>query len=286
LGTQLGRTIEGKPFLARRRFWLELVIVLLLTALALGVRLHRLQEIPPGLYIDEAANGVDVLGVLDGQHPIFFERNNGREPLFIYLQALISALLGATPFALRLASALAGAVTIPAVYWMAREAFAGDPDSERFMFYGLDVRAGWTALFLALSYWHLSLSRVGLRVIMLPLLAAITFAWFWRAWWRLKAEGPIPWVDSILCGVSLGVSAYTYTSARFLPVVLILTALSGILTARSPHVLRRRRLLLLALILAVGLVVALPLGIYFVSHPGSFIGRAGQVSILTEWLTK
>jgi 4-amino-4-deoxy-L-arabinose transferase-like glycosyltransferase len=282
LGIQLESAARDKPFLTRRRFWLELVMVLALTAVALGVRLYRLREIPPGLYIDEAANGVDVLGILDGQHPIFFERNNGREPLFIYLQALIAALLGATPFALRLASALVGAATIPAVYWMVREAFAGDLESGRFMFHGLDVRAVWTALFLAFSYWHLSLSRVGLRVIMLPLLAAITFAWFWRAWWRLKADGPIPWVDGILCGVSLGASLYTYTSARFLPVVLILTTLSGVLTDRRPHVLSRRRVLVLALILAVGLVAALPLGIYFASHPGSFIGRAGQVSILTD----
>jgi 4-amino-4-deoxy-L-arabinose transferase-like glycosyltransferase len=256
--------------------------VVALTALALGVRLYRLQEIPPGLYIDEAANGVDVLGILNGQHPIFFELNNGREPLFIYFQALIAALLGPTPFALRLAAALVGAATIPAVYWMVREAFTGDPEAASFTFYGLDIRAGWTALFLALAYWHLSFSRIGFRAITLPLLAAITFAWFWRAWWRLKADGPVPWADGILCGVSLGASLYTYTSARFLPVVLLLVALVGILAARRSRALCRRRALVLALILVVGLMVALPLGVYFVSHPGSFVSRVGQVSILTD----
>jgi hypothetical protein len=291
-------TSEDPVIASRRRVWLELLVVLVLTGLALAVRLYRLREIPPGLYIDEAANGVDVLDILNGQRPIFFERNNGREPLFIYLQALVAAILGPTPFALRLAAALLGAATIPAVYWMVREAFAGDPESSWFSFHGLDVRAGWTAVFLAVSYWHLSLSRIGFRAILLPLLAAITFGWFWRAWWRLKSDGPFPWPDLVLCGVSLGASLYTYTSARFLPVVLGMVVLAGLRPCqwretssrpesgaspvRNSGELCKRRILALAMILAIGLIVALPLGVYFASHPGSFVGRAGQVSILTD----
>ena len=77
----------------------------------------------PGLYNDEAANGMDAIGVLQGRWPIFFERNYGREPLFIYLQAFSMALLGANPYALRVTAAVIGAATVPAVYWMTREAF-------------------------------------------------------------------------------------------------------------------------------------------------------------------
>jgi hypothetical protein len=197
---------------SRQRFWLERLVVLALTGLALAVRLYRLPEIPPGLYIDEAANGVDVLDILNGQFSIFFERNNGREPLFIYLQAMVAMLLSPTPFALRLTAALVGAATIPAVYWMVREAFAGEPESYLFAFHGLDVRAVWTALFLALSYWHLTLSRIGFRAILLPLMAAIPFAWFWRAWWRLR-RATLPWTDVVLCRFSLGALPHLYFGA-------------------------------------------------------------------------
>ena len=59
-----------------KQWRLELAIILALTAVALGVRLYRLPEIPIGLYSDEAANGVDALDILNGQHAIFFERTD------------------------------------------------------------------------------------------------------------------------------------------------------------------------------------------------------------------
>ena len=172
-----------------KRAGIELVIVLILLVVALSVRLYHLQETPFGLNYDEAANGMDVFDILNGQHSIFFERNHGREPLFIYLQAIVAAVLGTTPFALRFTSALIGALTVPAVYWMVREAF---PGASRWP-------AVWTALFLAFSYWHLNISRIGYRVIMLPLMAALTFAWFWRAWrWsgRIRTGATVPSISS------------------------------------------------------------------------------------------
>ena len=257
----------------RKQFWLELAIIGILLALALSIRLFRLDTVPIGLYGDEAANGLDVLDVLAGQHPIFFERNNGREPLFIYLQALSVALLGATPFALRLVSAIVGAVTVPAVYWMTREAFHGVVPRPRPL-------ALWTALFLAFSYWHLTLSRLGFRAIMLPLLAAITFAWFWRAWRHLEAGDRFPWATLILCGVSLGATLYTYIAARFVPLVVLLVALSGAFLNRRRARFPRRVMLAVAVISLVALGVFLPLAAYFVSHPTSFMTRSVQTSVL------
>jgi 4-amino-4-deoxy-L-arabinose transferase-like glycosyltransferase len=257
-----------------RRFWLELFIVLTLTALALSVRLYRLPEIPPGLYSDEAANGVDILGVLGGQHPIFFERNNGREPLFIYLQALSVAQLGATPFALRLTSALIGAATVPAVYWLAREAFAASQDvNARWL-------ALWTALFLTFSYWHINFSRIGLRAIMLPLLAAVTFAWFWRAWRHLEARERLPWLDLVLCGVFMGLSLYTYVAARFLPVLLIVVVLAASLQYGRQAERRRRIAMGTAIIGATALMIFAPLGAFFLSHPASFWQHVNNMSAL------
>jgi len=75
----------------------------------------QLGSLPPGLYRDEAYNGLDALAILDGHTPLYFEANNGREPLFIYLLALPLALLGITPLALRLTSAIVGTLTIPAI---------------------------------------------------------------------------------------------------------------------------------------------------------------------------
>ncbi len=94
---------------------------------ALALRTYRLHEWPPGLFNDEAANGLDGLAVLRGERPIFFPRNTGREPLFLYLQAGMMALLGPTPYALRLTAAIVGALAVPAASSSSLEAIFRSP---------------------------------------------------------------------------------------------------------------------------------------------------------------
>jgi hypothetical protein len=259
-----------------RRWWTGIVIVLALTALACGIRLYKLTEIPYGLHSDEAANGLDTFDVLNGYHPIFFERNNGREPLFIYLQSLSVARLGATPFALRLPAALIGAATVPAVFWMARAAFMGSDLPAAWL-------ALWTALLVAVSYWHVSFSRFGYRGIMVPLLASLTFGCFWLARRAVLTGSRFPWVSSVIGGLCLGGSLYTYTAGRVTPVLFVIVAGAGILLVErgSAGAALRGRLLLSAAIMAlVGLVVFLPLGVYGLQHPANFMGRQAAISAL------
>ena len=258
------------PF--RRIAWLDLGILLALTLLALALRVYQLHEIPPGLYFDEAANGVDAQGVLTGTHSIFFERNYGREPLLIYLQAISIALLGATPFALRLVSAVIGALTVPAVYWMVREAFRSKGDEARWL-------ALWTSLFVALSYWHINFSRIGFRAILVPLLSCLAFACFWRAWRHIESGDRFPWLPLIACGLFVGASLYTYTAARFLPVLIVLTVVAGVLMPERRAARTRRAILALAVIGVTGLAAFAPLGIHFASHPDAFFGRVEQLSV-------
>ncbi len=123
-----------------------LVLALLLAAF---LRLWRLDEMPPGLYHDEAYNGLDALSLLDGKtfpqfyegwelyaqdahadnppqetrFPLFFEGNYGREPVHIYLMALSIKLFGPTPFAIRLVPALAGILAVLTTYLAASQLF-------------------------------------------------------------------------------------------------------------------------------------------------------------------
>ncbi|MGB1253205.1 MAG: hypothetical protein ACPG8W_21510, partial [Candidatus Promineifilaceae bacterium] len=59
--------------------------MLLIGGIAAAFRFWGLGTLPPGLYSDEAFNGLDALSILNGQHALFFEANNGREPFYIYL---------------------------------------------------------------------------------------------------------------------------------------------------------------------------------------------------------
>ncbi|MBK8048321.1 MAG: phospholipid carrier-dependent glycosyltransferase [Anaerolineales bacterium] len=239
---------------------------------ALVVRTYRLHEFPPGLHNDEAANGLDVLNILEGKNSVFFPRNQGREPLFIYLQAAVVALLGATPYALRLTAAIIGALAVPAAYWMVREAFVGSTLGPRRL-------ATWTALFMAFGYWHISMSRIGFRANMLPLLAAITFALFWRAWRKLTEEHKFPTLWLILTGVALGVSLYTYTAARMLPVLVVIVAGFSLFQRGMTGKQRLQVIGAVAMIAVVSAVVFAPLGLYYLQHPDAFIGRTAAVFV-------
>ena len=276
MAAELGARQETRRWAGlQSAIWWELLAVLAIFLVALALRTYRLHEWPPGLFNDEAANGLDALGVLRGERPIFFPRNTGREPLFLYLQAGMMALLGPTPYALRLTAAIVGALAVPAAYWMVRELFWDSPVGPRRV-------ALWSALFMAFGYWHISLNRIGFRANMLPLLAAVTFAMFWRAWRTLLAGRRFPWLMAILTGIALGVALYTYTASRFLPVLLAFMVLATVLRPRLERKVRLRALGALAVIGLSSAVVFAPLGWYFVQHPEQFSGRAASVSFLSE----
>lgn len=233
--------------------WLPLVLITLLAAI---LRFYALGSLPPGLYHDEAYNGLDALSIISGQRPIFFEANNGREPLFIYLVAVAVSLLGRTVLAVRVVSAILGTLTVPATYAAGKELFGR--------------RVGLiAAFFAATTFWTINLSRVGFRAVSLPLFVALFL------WALARAMHSHSKASCLLAGLILGASFYTYLAARFLPLVVVLLVLY--------YLLRRQRIVWsrLALLAAATLIIALPLLIYALGHPEMLLGRSSQVSILS-----
>ncbi len=260
----------------KKQILLEVLLVIAIFAIALAVRTYQLDEFPPGLYNDEAAYGMDGLAVLRGEHAVFFERNNGREPLFIYLLALVFQFFGATPYTVRLAAALVGAVTVITTYWMVRALFRFAPDdqvvSSRWF-------AAWSALFLAFSYWHLSFSRLGFRAITLPLVMTIAFALLWMTWRRLRQPGGAPWALAIATGVALGLTLYTYTAGRMAFALFFATVLVTVILAPRFALARRRLLTTAGIVLGFAVLTAMPLLLYFLLNPAYFAEHAAEVSI-------
>lgn len=236
-----------------RTLW---VPILGLTALAAALRLIGLGAIPPGLYRDEAFNGLDALRILDGSFPLYFTANHGREPLFLYLVAGTVRVLGRTPSAVRLAAAICGILTVPATYLMTSVWF-----NRR--------TALLSAAIISTTVWHIQLSRTGFRAVMLPLNTAILLAAVGHAF---NSGRPHHW---LLTGLLYGLTLYTYTAARFTPVALLVGATYLFFLGRAERIWPG------ALYFAFGAVVALlPLGIYSVGHWDVVMGRSSQVSVL------
>lgn len=230
--------------------------------LAAVLRLYGLDRIPPGLYHDEAYNGLDAQGVLAGDLPIFFEANYGRQPLFIYLQAGAMALLGPTREALRGTSAVVGILTVLAIYFLARELA---PDASRARRLGL-LAAG----LLAVLYWHVHFSRTGFRPILFPLMVTWTLFFFWRAYRHGR------WRDYTLAGAGVAAALYTYTAGVLLPVLLGAFGLAHALQ-RDEGTRRLARGLLL--LYATAVAIAAPLLLFYASRPEMALGRPAFVSV-------
>ncbi len=256
----------------------ELLLLLAITALAAFLRLYRLGSLPPGDGHDVAQYGVDALQILAGARPIFLESNFGREPLFSYLVALAYRVTGPGAYGIHLVSALAGIATVPAVWLAARELFA---EARRGPLIYLPLLA---ALLSAVSYWHLNWSRAGLRVILVPLFAALVVWALWRGF-RVAARRPAarlaPAAWFLLAGALLGLSLYTYQSARLLPA---LVATAFVLRVYWQRRWSRAETAAALLVTGAALVVFLPLGVYAWQHPGALSVRIQQATVMQPGL--
>jgi len=82
---------------SQKRVDLALLLIILLVALFL--RIYRLDDIPPGLHYDEAANAILAADIAKGEAcPLFIEAYTGKEVLFFYLAGASMRLLGTSVF--------------------------------------------------------------------------------------------------------------------------------------------------------------------------------------------
>ncbi len=248
----------------------ELIIFLLIIAIASFFRLYHIQSVPPGLYPDEAMNGNNAIQALESNHfKIFYPENNGREGLFIDLEAISIKFFGNTSWALRTVSAITGIFTVIGLYLLAKQLFNSHI-------------AGISSFLLAVSFWHVLFSRIGFRAIMAPLFIVWGFYFLWRG---LRSSSV--W-DFILSGLCWGLGFYTYIAFRIIPLALFLVLIAYWQTIKKDFTHSQyihARIKLLKGIAALGitaLIITLPILWYFYNNPQDFLGRTSQLSVFSS----
>lgn len=259
--------------------------MLVLSLAAAILRFHRLGEVPFSFSQHEAAQGVNALEVLQGEHAVYFPENEGREGLYVYAVALAVSILGRTILAVRLPGALAGAATIFATFWVGWLFFGNDQRGTPTPWRGLFVGAVSAGL-LATSMSQTIVGRTALRANFLPLLLSLSLALLWsgwrqRSWWRLT-----------LAGVCAGLLPYSSVAARFALILYIVFGLSLLLTGTRKdgrngsesgrlsiwHDFASSAVTIfgtfpwISIFLGTAAVVATPMLVYYTQHPGSFWG--------------
>ncbi len=239
-----------------------IVLILLLAAV---LRLHGISHVsPPGLEHDEVANWLIDRAILDGQHAIYFTEAYGHEAGFHYLQTLSIALVGDNALALRLPASFAGLLLIAIQFALTRRLFGNST-------------ALLSTAFLAVLFWPVFYSRLGLRAILLPLVSGFSLYFWWRAW-RMKGgrqgtgearKSPSkykvsPTMMFALAGGFAGLTLYTYMAARAVPIFYVLFALYLALFHWSKFKRKWRGILLFGILMV---VIAAPLFIFLQSNP-------------------
>jgi hypothetical protein len=251
----------------------EWFLLALITLLALFLRLYRLDATPLGLHSDEAFNGYEARRVLQERRPfVFFEEELGEEPMHIHLVALFFIVLGQSPFVIRLTSTVIGTITVPLLFLLTRELFLSEHGESIASQMGLLA-----SLWLALSYWHLNYSRMGMEPITLPLMLTATAFFLWRA---IRTGARLHYA---LCGLMLGLTMYTYRASRLVPFLFLLYVPCHLWLTRR---LDRRLLLNWVTLFGVAFAVFLPLGYFALTHSDIYFSRAGDVSIFNPELNQ
>jgi len=284
--------------LARSRLLTGITLTAILL-LAAFLRFWQLGTLPPGLYHDEAYNGLDALSLLHGKtfpqfyegwelyaadaharrpadetrFPLFFEGNYGREPLHVYLMALSVALLGATPFALRAVPAVAGILAVLTTFLAARTLFGGTGGK------GMAVRVALlSAFFLAILYPAVHFSRFALRAMVFVPAETMAVASFWWAinrYEKNKSGEFWVWLAFVGAGIFLGLGIYIFAAARLFPLVWIVFVPLWFWLDRRAMAAHWQHILAMA---TASLLTALPLLYFFARYPYYFVFRIAYVA--------
>lgn len=264
--------------------------------LAAVLRLWNLGGIPPGLYPDEAAYGMDAVRVHETKdYRVFYPANNGREGLFINIVSLVFDVFGVGIWQLRMVSGIFGTLTVVAVWLLARELFSPvrtkrislkmknlfNPTKHT------ELIAMSSAFFVATSFWHLNFSRIGFRAITMPFFLTLAMWLLMRAIKYQKTK------DFVLGGIVFGLGFYTYLSFRvaiLLPPILFLLELAKYLKTIKvgfhwgwlKKMYGRDGWWRWDIYFALVFLTLLPLLLYFTTHPEDIISRASGISIFAK----
>ncbi len=228
---------------------LSAVLIAVALLAGIGLRVTRLDKVPPALAQDEACDGYDAYSILKtgrDHHgnfmPIVMQGfNDYRMPLFQYSLVPLVGVFGLKAAVVRLGAAIWGIVDMVAITIVAGLMFGW-------------AGAAAAAILVALMPWHLELSRYGIEATAASATISIAMASFFM-WLRRRRDF---WL--FLSGLSFGLSLYTYAITK--PLVPPLLGLIAILYWRE---LKQARIKAVAA-LSIVVVLALPQAVMFLRN--------------------
>lgn len=249
-------TIETRDWSTRSQ-WLLMSGALVVAVL---LRVPLLDELPVGMFRDEARHGGLAQLIIDRQYMVYSPFANLPAGYF-YLSAVPIWMYGPSAFSIRIMAALLGCVTIPVAYWAL------------YRWCGQTV-ALLIAVVLSTLLWHISMSRIGFPASAGPLLTLVAVGALWRA---LQApEKWQAWLLAMGAGVATGAMTLGYHATRLMPLVVVGMIVVLWYQMRWRWVTRIR---ILMTWLVASVVVAMPILWYAVTESYNYMKRIDSTSL-------
>lgn len=247
----------------RRRVPTLLILVLLLGGVVLYTR--AITTNPAGFYFDESSiayNAHLIAQTGRDEHgeawPLYFRAfGDYKNPVYVYLLALLFRVTGPSILVARLFSATLGILTALALALLAIKITGRRTVGALLTF---------TAL---LTPWIFELSRVVVEVALYPVLAALFLLFVYRA----SARETWNWSDAIGISASLALLTYTYSIGRLLGPLLAFGLVIFVTRTRVWSVLKTWVIYGLTLI---------PLAVFHLRHPGALRARYEMITFISR----
>lgn len=252
--------IRAVAYSLQPRWGLVLAAALAFVLLGAYFRLNQLDTIPPEMTSDHYEKLLNAQDVLDGRFRVFFTNNGGREPFQMYAMALMTSLPGVSidHTSLKLLSVLEGTLTLPVLFWLGREVIGRDQRR-------LGTIVGLILMGLvAASYWHVTLSRLGLRIVLTPLMTALVFIFVSRG---IRDGNRWSFINA---GLALGAGLYMYQAVRMVPVLVIAAFILAVIFQRKWW---RQYVAHFAALVIVSFAVFAPMFMFSLQQPDQFWRR-------------
>ncbi|MFA5994246.1 MAG: glycosyltransferase family 39 protein [Parcubacteria group bacterium] len=241
-------------------------LLFIIITLGFFLRFYNIDNIPPGIYPDEAVNGQDAIQANEtGDYQWFYPANQGREGLFMNLIAFCFKFFGISILTLKLPAIVFGTLTILGTYLLTKELFHKE-------------NTALAASFLyATSFWAINFSRISFRANLLPFILVFSFYFLFRG---LRTKR---WWDFAIGGFIFGVGMHTYIAWRVAPAILLLMLIFFALSRKNFFKEYWKSILIFLLF---SLLAAFPMFLTFYQHPEYFEARSDSISILSPTVNK
>ncbi|MBU0974122.1 hypothetical protein KKD03_00265 [Patescibacteria group bacterium] len=261
-------------------------ILLILTFIFVLFRISFLETVPNGFYVDESSiayNAYSILKTGADEHgvsfPLYFKAfGDYKNPIYIYSQVILFAILGSTRLVARLTSALWGLGTILVFYLFVRS-----QNKSKKLIFSL-------CLIFLTSPWHIQLSRTVFEIISYPFFLMVATYLVWSvesASLQFQHNKILSFLEKIVgknklvkrklslllysLAIVLGLSFYTYTAARMLSPLLFV----GFLLIYKKYFTLKEKIVGITLFS----LCLLPVVIWELQNPGSMMSRYSVVGL-------